>query len=106
MLDLSLFRKEPDAWLFTGVKPGERRQFASVDNSVSQTWPIDNGFTWTIEPLYLPRMLSPEGWQLVPKEPTEEMLFAYTKCKTTAGERWAAHQWHAMLAAAPKPEVV
>jgi hypothetical protein len=31
MLDLNLFRKEPDAWLFTGVKPGERRQFASDD---------------------------------------------------------------------------
>lgn len=53
MLDLNLFRKEPDAWLFTGVKPGERRQFASVDNSVSQTWPTDSGFTWTIEPLCL-----------------------------------------------------
>ena len=59
---------------------------------------------WT--PLYLHPTPVPEGWQLVPKEPTEEMLFAYTKCKTTAGERWAAHQWHAMLAAAPKPEVV
>ncbi len=45
------FLEEPVAWLFTGVKPGERRQFASVDDSVSQTWPTDNGVAWTIEPL-------------------------------------------------------
>lgn len=46
----------------------------------------------------------PEGWQLVPIEPTKAMLLAYTKCKTVAGERWAKHQWKAMLAAAPKGE--
>ena len=44
----------------------------------------------------------PEGWVLVPKDPTEAMCVAYTKCKTVSGEKWAKHQWAAMLAAAPK----
>jgi len=36
----------PVAWLFTGFKPGCRKEFASVDDSDSQTWPIDDGITW------------------------------------------------------------
>jgi hypothetical protein len=121
MLDLNLFRKEPDAWLFTGVKPGERRQFASVDNSVSQTWPTDNGFTWTIEPLYLSRMPIPEGWQLVPIKPTEEMIdcgaqgMASFQEDSVWPDSWDATQvkgmrhdakkaYRYMLSAAPKPE--
>lgn len=47
----------------------------------------------------------PDGWQLVPVEPTEEMCLAYTKCKTEAGEKWARHQWAAMLAAATQPAI-
>lgn len=55
-------------------------------------------------PLFLaPQPAIPDGWQLVPVEPTEEMCLAYTKCKTEAGEKWARHQWAAMLAAAPEP---
>ncbi len=42
------------------------------------------------------------GWQWVPIEPTPEMILAYTKCRTRAGESWARHQYKAMLAAAPK----
>lgn len=97
------FLEEPVAWLFTGVKPGERRQFASVDDSVSQTWPTDNGFTWTIEPLYLSRMPIPEGWQLVPKEPTVNML---TALLTTYVDEGIPYGYEAMLAAAPKLEDV
>ena len=43
---------EPVAWLFTGVKPGRRTEFASIDPSESQTWPTDEGYKWTIVPLY------------------------------------------------------
>lgn len=48
--------------------------------------------------------VEPEGWQLVPKEPTEEMMFMGVS-------EWATHDdseedvygvWEAMLAAAPK----
>ncbi|MCV9380446.1 DUF3850 domain-containing protein [Aeromonas hydrophila] len=48
---------------------------------------------------------TPEGWQLVPVEPTREMIsagnnqLAYDCCSGTADEAWPA-----MLAAAPKPE--
>ena len=43
----------------------------------------------------------PEGWQLVPVEPTIEMVQAATHSAVGFGTR-AAYQ--AMLAAAPKPE--
>ena len=55
-------------------------------------------------PLYreaAPRV--PEGWQLVPKEPTEEMAREYW----TFNDRFDVKMidaWKAMLAAAPKPE--
>lgn len=41
----------------------------------------------------------PDGWQVVPKEPTIEMVHQGSKCIYT---EWA---YRAMLAAAPKPEV-
>lgn len=51
-------------------------------------------------------MVAPEGWQLVPVEPTSEMIsagnaaLAYDCCSGTADEAWPA-----MLAAAPKHQV-
>lgn len=44
----------------------------------------------------------PEGWQLVPNEPTPKMCHAAFKDRN--GEFSNASQWSAMLAAAPKPE--
>ena len=42
----------------------------------------------------------PDGYVLVPIEPTQEMLLAYTGgAVTNAGFRWCRHQWSAMLAA-------
>lgn len=46
-------------------------------------------------------MVAPEGWQLVPVEPTMAMISAATAATTGFGTR---AQWDAMLAAAPKPE--
>ena len=44
----------------------------------------------------------PDGYALVPIEPTQEMLLAYTGgAVTNAGFRWCRHQWSVMLAAAP-----
>lgn len=43
----------------------------------------------------------PEGWQLVPVEPTVEMLLAYDPSHSRAGFEWGAKQWRRMLSAAP-----
>ena len=58
----------------------------------------------------MPSPSAPEGWQLVPVEPTKAMREAFHE----AHEEWESgddgrldcpdHQWRAMLAAAPKPE--
>ena len=53
---------------------------------------------WT--PLYLHPTPVPEGWQLVPNEPTPKMCHAAFKDRN--GEFSSASQWSAMLAAAPK----
>jgi len=45
----------------------------------------------------------PEGWQLVPKEPTEEMLNALTD-GANQHDSWA-EGYKAMLAAAPNPVI-
>jgi len=42
----------------------------------------------------------PDGWQLVPKQATSEMW----KAIDAIGLPWSTEQWHAMLAAKPKPE--
>lgn len=55
---------------------------------------------WT--PLYLHPTPVPEGWQLVPNEPTPKMCHAAFKDRN--GEFSSASQWSAMLAAAPKYE--
>lgn len=45
---------------------------------------------------------APEGWQLVPVEPTEDMQLAMAKHGVKHLE-WAGDVYAAMLAAAPKP---
>lgn len=48
------------------------------------------------------RCAAPAGYVLVPREPTDAMLLAYTGgALTEAGFTWCKHQWAAMLAAAP-----
>lgn len=67
------------------------------------------GGDWNI-PVYAghqgPQAAVPDGWQLVPIEPTNNMLRA--ACVAwTAGVNYmdaAAYRYRAMLAAAPKPE--
>ncbi len=54
-----------------------------------------------MEPLYLHPTPIPEGWQLVPKEPTVNML---TALLTTYVDEGIPYGYEAMLAAAPKPE--
>ena len=64
------------------------------------------------EALYLHPAPIPEGWQLVPKEPTKEMYEAASHLVTgTSGNKFEYpdelyEAYSAMLAAAPKPEDV
>lgn len=50
----------------------------------------------------------PDGWVLVPKEPTPEMREAYHQAQEECedgGRLWSPdHQWKAMIAAAPQQE--
>ena len=48
----------------------------------------------------------PEGWQLVPIEPTEDMLDAAKRSGATGGDIDISNDYKAMLVAAPKPENV
>lgn len=58
------------------------------------------------------RPVIPEGWQLVPKEPTEEMKMAFHSanewyengCDGNRDITSPSYQWRSMLAAAPQPE--
>ena len=68
----------------------------------------DYGFTFLgfheqpgMEPLYLHPTPIPEGWQLVPKEPTENMIKLVAYAERYSGVYGI---YKAMLAAAPKPE--
>jgi hypothetical protein len=46
----------------------------------------------------------PEGWQIVPKEPTAEMIASgVTAGVGAAPEPWCPHAYRAMLSAAPQP---
>lgn len=58
----------------------------------------------------LPTPVAPEGWQLVPVEPTFAMLTADGCKEHHEGQECTFHKnrrriWAAMLSAAPKPEV-
>lgn len=67
-------------------------KFYRVHPDIKECWGL-----WTI-PLYTSSPTIPEGWQLVPKEPTTEML------KACWGTRYCGddNNYKAMLAAAPK----
>ena len=54
----------------------------------------------------LPAPEAPEGWQLVPVEPTHEMLHVVINCGhfDVVQPQMAGKYYRAMLAAAPKPD--
>ena len=63
-----------------------------------------NGFDYV--PLYahpLPAQSVPEGWQLVPIEPTKEMCDAYCEGSIAPIGNLSCYGYKAMLSAAPKP---
>jgi hypothetical protein len=81
-----------------------RGQLCPVDgNQLPQEW-VDALPLGKMVPLYLHPTLVPEGWQLVPVEPTYHMLHEGNRHLEGFSNLRAA--WEAMLAAAPKPEDV
>lgn len=59
------------------------------------------------KPLYThPAPATPEGWQLVPKEPTAQMVEAGYSFVSDGGIGYPEDIYPAMLQAAPKPEEV
>jgi hypothetical protein len=101
----------------TESKREEALRFAQLAHSESQpTLEPEEIFPLTAEELervvYLARQR--KGWVWVPEEPTREMLLAilksyedrqlYTRKLRTSAEEYAADDWSAALAAAPKPE--
>lgn len=55
---------------------------------------------------YIDSITVPEGWQVVPVEPTEEMHRAYWRAgsRLLSDAEYPKAVYQAMLAAAPKPE--
>jgi hypothetical protein len=89
------------AWRNTGSPNGLRR-FMTQKQYAAQTPGVQKWY----EPITVP-----EGWQLVPIEPTQEMVKAVEnyRVETWDGGEWTSSKkaigiYHDMLAAAPKPE--
>lgn len=76
---------------FYEFEPGDWYQRSPGDKGVKK---------WT--PLYKvqPAASSPDGWKLVPIEPTQRMIDAHTEGMVSGG---ATRAYRAMLAAAPAP---
>ena len=88
---------EPVAWLIRGWRGYEDN---ATDSGLTAELAKSQGATVT--PLYTFAPTIPAGWQLVPVEPTLEMLDAgdqYMGGLSSLGEAWGA-----MLSAAPKGE--
>ena len=87
------------AWRNTGSPNGLRR-FMTQKQYDAQAPGIQKWY----EPI---RCEAPEGWQLVPVEPTEEMCEAGANAPLKVRQAevtWIGVIYRAMLAAAPKPE--
>jgi hypothetical protein len=85
---------------------GEPVAYAEVINGRVLTVATQKGRHCTA-PLYasppVPVVAVPEGWKLVPVEPTFEMCDADAGTSTTERRMWNAAHYRAMLAAAPEP---
>lgn len=91
-------RGEPVAWC---VYANGVLDFLHASKEACENW-LQYSAARTLHPLYLapPAPVVPEGWQLVPKEPTVEMVDAMNRVLIRHNTR----QYEAALAAAPKPE--
>lgn len=104
-LEWARSQQEPVAWLHSNpdrVDVIHTQVKALLNGAGSFHRPLDKTEHYTI-PLYTHPAPIPEGWQLVPKEPTREMMRAFWLAGPYPQEPWI-EGYKAMLAAAPKPE--
>ncbi len=99
---------EPVAWLFKGLKPGYRTEFASIDPCESQTWPADNGMVWNKSELYTSDQLA-EAYEAGKRDALAELLIL-GRTDSHGNVVWFGKNPHAFppctefYAAAPKGE--
>lgn len=109
---MNKMREEYEAWFCSTMpyKIAKESWFAVMDDGdyiirdVQAGWAGWKASRASLSENHFPeaaKMVAPEGWQLVPVEPTIEMVQAATHSAVGFGTR-AAYQ--AMLAAAPKHE--
>lgn len=104
VLALQTFDELPDAWLQTRYKPGRREQVAHVGDPEPPSGDYDDWHHEPATPLFIRRI--PEGWMLVPLEPTLEMIQAYLGQKSTSNldqQLEVYNGYMAMCKVAPKP---
>lgn len=81
---------------------GSKRTVHNRDGSVCTQWMMHQSNARSILES-LPMLGVPDGWQLVPREPTGAMLASTMGIVRNCA--LASEAWRKMLAAAPKPEV-
>lgn len=91
-----------EKWIAEAMRLNGNVSHAAMSYAQNQTEHANRRLCAATEALRAHLSTVPDGFVLVPVEPTDAMLFAYTKCITEAGFKWARHQWAAMIAAAPK----
>ena len=97
----------PKGWSVTVHETSPRYGIASISGPgvFEMMMPVSYSMLDFFKAMAAAEYAAPKGWQLVPVEPTREMIsagnnqLAYDCCSGTADEAWPA-----MLAAAPKPE--
>ena len=90
-------KQEPVAWIKRHILDTSTDVYVETNKYDAEQWlsQYKEGFAW-IEPLYLhPASSIPEGWKLVPIEPTPEMQNVMDKGS-------AYNTWRNMLDAAPQ----
>ncbi|ELQ6126721.1 hypothetical protein R2255_003753 [Cronobacter dublinensis] len=95
-------RAEPVAWLVCGSKTYKDRTASTRE--VAEQAVKDRNDGSGIKPLYTvpPAPVVPEGWKLVPVEPTKEMV-AKMRYHNGGYDKHIKNGYAAMLAAAPEP---
>ncbi|ELY4583082.1 hypothetical protein SMZ82_002398 [Cronobacter malonaticus] len=100
-------KAEPVAWLICGSKTFKDRTASTRE--VAEQAVKDRKDGSCIKSLYNapPAPFVPDGWKMVPVEPTPDMREAFHQANEEweeGGAKWSPdHQWKAMLSAAPEP---
>lgn len=75
-------------------------QFGKDFCAIANFWPPENVGDTTVRPLYTSAPTIPEGWKLVPIEPTGKMLWAGVETYSSSWDIYTS-----MLAAAPEYKI-